>query len=127
MLCADTSCWIAYLQGERAWDVDFLDASLASESVVMAPVVLAEIFSDPTLSATSRASFRSLPLLEVTTGYWERAGLTRALCRRHSKMPKLADTLIAQTCLDYQVPLLTRDRDFDAFSKHAGLQLIRPS
>lgn len=127
MLCADTSCWIAYLQGERAWDVDFLDASLASEAVVMAPVVLAEIFSDPALGTITRAAIRSLPLLEASPGYWERTGLTRALLRRHSKRPKLADTLIAQTCLDHRVPLLTRDRDFDAFWKHAGLQLVHPS
>ena len=127
MICPDTSCWIAYLQGERGWDIDFLDVSLEAESVVMAPVVLAEIFSDPKLDASTRSSFRSLPLLDVSAGYWERAGLTRALLLRHAKRPKLADTLIAQTCLDYRVPLLTRDRDFDAFSKHAGLQLIRPS
>ena len=36
---------------------------------------------------------------------------------------QLADTLIAQTCIDYGIALLTRDRDFTSFQKHAGLKL----
>jgi len=38
--------------------------------------------------------------------------------------PKVADTLIAQSCLDHGVPLITRDRDFSSFQKIAGLQLL---
>lgn len=36
---------------------------------------------------------------------------------------KLADTLIAQACLDHRVPLVTRDLDFRHFAA-AGLVLI---
>jgi len=34
----------------------------------------------------------------------------------------LADTLIAQICIDHDVPLITRDKDFRHFAKH-GLRL----
>jgi predicted nucleic acid-binding protein len=39
---------------------------------------------------------------------------------------RLGDALIAQSCIDAKVPLLTRDRDFRAFARAAGLRLILP-
>ena len=37
---------------------------------------------------------------------------------------RLGDALIAQSCLDRGIPLLTRDRDFRAFAEGAGLDLM---
>ena len=37
---------------------------------------------------------------------------------------RLGDALIAQICIDGGVPLITRDRDFQAFAETAGLNLI---
>jgi predicted nucleic acid-binding protein len=37
---------------------------------------------------------------------------------------RLGDALIAQSCIDGGVPLITRDRDFQAFADTAGLNLI---
>jgi predicted nucleic acid-binding protein len=70
-----------------------------------------------------KALFQELPLLEPTPGFWERAGLLRAsiVARRHKA--RLADTLIAQTCIDHGVPLVTRDLDFRHFVG-AGLTLL---
>ena len=36
----------------------------------------------------------------------------------------LGDALIAQCCLDHEIPLLTRDRDFRSFAEAAGLDLV---
>jgi predicted nucleic acid-binding protein len=36
---------------------------------------------------------------------------------------RLADALIAQACIDSDVALITRDRDFRHFAKHCGLKL----
>jgi predicted nucleic acid-binding protein len=91
----------------------------------MAPVVLSEMFSDPAIEPAVQEHLRSLPLLETSSGYWERAGMTRALLHKHRSRPKLADTLIAQSCLDYRIPLLTRDRDFLVFARHADLLLVQ--
>jgi predicted nucleic acid-binding protein len=35
------------------------------------------------------------------------------------------DTLIAQSCLDHDVPLITRDADFRPFERLARLKLVR--
>jgi hypothetical protein len=37
---------------------------------------------------------------------------------------RLGDALIAQSCIDRGVPLLTRDPDFRAFAGAAGLDLV---
>ena len=37
---------------------------------------------------------------------------------------RLGDALIAQTCVDRKIPLLTRDQDFRAFADAAQLNLV---
>lgn len=124
MICADTSSLIAYLEGEEGADLEEVDSALANQSLALSPISVAELLSGPTLSAEGAAFVLGLPRLEITPGYWERAGRLRARLIRHRNRPKIADTLIAQSCLDHRIPLITRDRDFRAFQKHAGLKLL---
>jgi predicted nucleic acid-binding protein len=65
-----------------------------------------------------------LPLVEVTPGYWQRAGELRAKVLARRRKARLGDALIAQSCIDHGISLLTRDRDFRAFANAAGLDLI---
>jgi hypothetical protein len=37
---------------------------------------------------------------------------------------RLGDALIAQSCIDHGIPLLTRDRDFCAFAEASGIDLV---
>ena len=78
MFCADSSSWIAYLSGVSGADSDLIDSYLHDRSLRMAPVVLAELLSDPTLPFEAEKALLRIPLLELTPGYWERAGKTRA-------------------------------------------------
>ena len=78
MICADTNCWIAYLSGEEGQDVGILDHAVVHGAVVMAPVVLSELLSDPTLESQDAADLCAITLLEIRPGYWERAGKLRA-------------------------------------------------
>jgi predicted nucleic acid-binding protein len=123
VIAIDTSAFIAYLSGETGADIGTVDAALASHHACLPPVVLTELLSDPKVSKSVKALFQELPLLEPTPGFWERAGLLRAsvVARRHKA--RLADTLIAQTCIDHGVPLITRDQDFRHFVS-AGLTLL---
>jgi predicted nucleic acid-binding protein len=124
MFCADSSSWIAYLSGEPGVDIDLIDSCLQNRSLRMAPVVLAELLSDPTLPFDAEKALLRIPLLELMPGFWERAGKTRAELIRRKLKPKLADTLIAQICIDHNISLHTRDTGFRPFAKHAGLQLV---
>jgi predicted nucleic acid-binding protein len=63
-------------------------------------------------------------MLELVGGYWERAGLLRATTLARRRKAALADILIAQSCLDHDVELVTRDQDFKPLAGIAGLRLI---
>jgi len=51
------------------------------------------------------------------------AGELRSKILAKGRRARLGDALIAQSCVDHGVPLLTRDRDFRAFAETAGLNL----
>jgi predicted nucleic acid-binding protein len=122
--CADTNSWIAYLAGAPGADVERIEAGLAGRFLVMAPVVLTELFSDPALPLDAVGLFQQIPLLALTDGYWARAGNLRARMTRLGYKPKLADSLVVQSCLDHDAVLLSRDRDFRPFVRHARLKLL---
>ena len=124
MIAVDTSTWIAFLQGEAGDDTALLDQALEDRQVVMPPAVLTELLSDPALPSDVSSELRELPLLNVTEGYWHRAGALRARVLGKRRKARLGDALIAQSCVDHRLSLLTRDRDFVAFATAAGLSLV---
>src|SRR6516165_11353188 len=124
MIAADTSTWIAFLQGETADDTELLDQALHDRQLLMVPVVLTELLSDPKLSDDVARILCDLPVVEIGSDYWQRAGALRAKVLAKRRRARLGDALIAQSCIDGGVPLLTRDRDFRTFAEAAGLDLV---
>jgi predicted nucleic acid-binding protein len=124
VIVADTSTWIAFLQGDRGEDVQLLDRALEDRQVLMAPVVLTEMLSDPRLPSDVAQTLSQLPLIEIKPGYWQRAGLLRSKVLAKRSKARLGDALIAQSCIDRGIPLLTRDRDFRTFAEAASLDLM---
>jgi len=124
MIAADTSTWIAFLQGETANDTELLDQALQDRQLLMVPVVLTELLSDPKLSVDVARTLCDVPAIEIGNDYWPRAGALRAKVLAKRRRARLGDALIAQSCIDGGILLLTRDRDFRAFAKAAGLKLI---
>ncbi|MBI1884327.1 MAG: PIN domain-containing protein [Chlamydiae bacterium] len=57
-------------------------------------------------------------------GYWERAGFLRSHLLAKGEKARLADTLIAQSCLAHGIPLITRDQDFKRFAHASELKLL---
>jgi predicted nucleic acid-binding protein len=124
MIAADTSTWIAFLEGESAADTELLDQALGNRQLLMVPVVLAELLSDPKLPAEVAKTLCDVPAIEIGSGYWQRAGALRAKVLAKHRRARLGDALIAQSCIDGGISLLTRDRDFRAFSEAAGLKRV---
>ena len=123
MIAADTSTWVAFFAGSRGADVEALDRALGDRQVLMVPVVLTELLSDPRLPEPVADSLRDVPLIVVSDGYWQRAGELRARVLGRKRKARLGDALIAQSCVDRGIALLTRDRDFLAFAEAGGLDL----
>lgn len=121
MIGCDTSSLSAFLLGENGDDVEQIANAAKAGQLTLSPIVVTEILSatDLTLGAT----LNSIAIMELLEGYWERAGLNRRLLRRKGLRAKVADALIAQSCIDHDIALITRDGDFRHFARHCGLKL----
>src|SRR5262249_17287737 len=115
---------IAFLEGAGGGDTDLVEQSLSDRQACLPPVVLTEILSDPKLPNRVEELLLPLPRLELLDGYWERAGSLRAQILKLRRRAGLADTLIAQNCIDHDVGLVTRDADFRVFARAGGLRLL---
>jgi predicted nucleic acid-binding protein len=124
MIAVDTTVLIDYFQGANNAKTDKLDEAFTYHSLVLPPVVITEIMSDSLLPREFSEKILELPILEPTQGYWQRAGNSRAKLIVKKLKARLADALIAQSCVDYKVPLLTQDSDFRHFAKFCGLILL---
>ena len=124
MIAVDTSSMIAFFQGDEGKDVRILRENIEVGNIVLPPLVLTELLSDHKLPIEISKILIALPLLEIRSGYWERAGGLRAKILAKKLKARVADTLIAQSCLDNKVGLITRDSDFKKFAQVANLKLI---
>lgn len=123
MIALDSSSVIHYLAGSEGADVAGVDLALRESQACLPPVVLTELLSDPRLRPEVAELLQQIPLLGLLPGFWERAGRLRSSVLAKGRKARLADTLIAQSCLDHETPLITRDTDFRPF-RSAGLRLL---
>jgi predicted nucleic acid-binding protein len=124
MITADTSTWVAFLNGDPGDDVLLLKKALQGHQLAMLPVVLTELLSAPNLPTALATSFVDLPLVEIEPGFWQRAGALRAKVLGKGRRARLGDSLITQLCLDAGLALITRDRDFRSFAEASSLPLL---
>lgn len=122
MIAIDTSSLRRFLSGASGHDVEVVTEALANRSVALPPVVVTEILSDPSADDIA-AAVEALPFLAATEGYWTRAGKLRARVIAAGHKSKVADALIAQSCLDHDVALVTNDRHFRHYTRF-GLVLL---
>lgn len=123
MIAVDTSVLVDWLDRVDSPEARRVSGFAQSGEGVVAPVTLTELLSDPRGSRMLDVALVAFPTMPLANGYWERAGLLRAAVRKAGRKAALGDALIAQTCIDNDVPLLTRDTDFAAFAKLGGLKL----
>jgi predicted nucleic acid-binding protein len=123
LIAIDTSSWSAYLADEPREDVDKVEHALDHGHAVLPPAVLCELLSNPRLPPSAAQLFKQVPVLELLADDWERCGYLRATILARGFRARLADTLIAQSCIDHGVPLVTRDSDFRHFATVGKLEL----
>lgn len=122
MIAADSSSLIAYFNGMSGADIDRLHEAMTTGELVLPPVVVSEVLTDPA-ARTIENRVINIAVLAISDGYWIRAGHTRRLLVARGFKARVGDALIAQACIDNDVALITRDRDFRHFHKHCGLRL----
>jgi predicted nucleic acid-binding protein len=124
MIAADTSAWISFFEGGEGDDVIALTKALQARQVVMVPPVLTELLSDPGLSPSVAQTLLELPMVPLKDEFWYRAGKLRSKALARKRKARLGDALIAQCCIDADIPLITRDGDFKAFAETLKLRLF---
>jgi predicted nucleic acid-binding protein len=124
VIALDSSALIAHLEGADRPAATLAAIVLGERQACLPPVVLAEVLSDPELPADVADLISALPVLEIKEGYWRRAAELRSRVLGAGRRARLADTLIAQSCLDHDVSLVTADRDFRHFAKAGKLRVL---
>ena len=125
MIAADPAACNNFLQGAETHDRSLVRAALLNQELVAAPASENRTAAfGPVAPALLDELFAEAPLLQITDGYWQRAGdHRRLLLSKGFLKAKLADTLIAQCCIDAGVALITRDNDYRHFAQWCGLKL----
>jgi predicted nucleic acid-binding protein len=122
LIATDTSSLVAYLSGEAGDDVVRIEAAMSARELGLPPPVLSELLSKPDLSQIE-GLLAGIPLMELTEGFWHRAGAARRTLLLRGVKAALADCLIAQCCIDADAPLIARDRGYRHFARWCGLKL----
>jgi predicted nucleic acid-binding protein len=123
IVAADSSALVLALDGVRDSSMTLLRAALRENRLRVSPVVVTELTSNPRITEGTRRLVSILPRLTFHEGYWERAGLLRASLLVRKVRAFVPDVLIAQSCIDHDMPLITYDGDFRHFER-AGLKLL---
>jgi len=123
VIAIDTSIAIPWFEGRDFPEAERVRKLAVAQELVMPGVALTELLSGKGAAADLLSQLRGFPELPVVPGYWARAGALRQSMLRLDRRARLGDALIAQACIDADIPLLTRDADFKAFAEIGGLKL----
>ena len=123
MIAADTSSIVNFLTGADTPDRPLVRRALTALELCLPPPVKTELLSGTTSLIGMDDLFRAASVMPLAEGFWERAGESRRALLARGLKAKLADTLIAQCCIDADVPLIARDNDFRHFAEWCGLKL----
>ena len=123
MIAVDASTLRRFLTKDGGPDIDLLRNTIRAREACVPGIVVTELLSDPSLEKPFVLDLRELPLLNLKPSCFERAGLLRAELLRDGAKLSVEKCIIAQSCIDHNVPLITHDRDFRHFVK-AGLKLL---
>lgn len=129
-LFVDTSVWSLALRRDappRHAGVQLLHkALLAGDGIFITGIVLQELlqgFHGPKDRKRIIERLSVLPLLNPTRDTHIEAAQLRNACRRHGVQLGTVDALIAQLCIEHDLPLLTADQDFAHAARFVPLKL----
>ncbi len=130
-LFVDTSVWSLALRRDRPADhaavAALRKALVDGDTVVIAGIVLQELlqgFHGPKDQARLIERLQVLPLLDPTRDTYIQAAALRNTCRRGGVQIGTIDALIAQLCIEHDLPLLTADNDFVHAARFVPLRLV---
>lgn len=103
MIAVASSTPVALSRATEVANTDWLDQALALQQAVLPPVVFTEALRTPELDCETADLLQDLPVLDIRSGFRERAAETRARILAKRSRARLADGLIAQ-----RAPIIAR-------------------
>ncbi len=127
MIFVDSSVWVDYFNGNPTPEADRLDSLLGIEPVATGDLILAEVlqgFRNDKDYKTARNLLTSLTVFNMlnTSIAVKSADNFRLLRKKGITVRKTIDSIIATFCIEYSLPLLHSDKDFEPFHKHLRLK-----
>jgi predicted nucleic acid-binding protein len=131
VIIVDTTVWIDYLGGKTTTATAWLDQELGRQRLGLTDLILCEVLQGIREQAEFTRVRDHLLRFKVFPGGGVNLAIAaaqnyRILRQRGYTVYKTIDCWIATFCLEGAHQLLHHDRDFDAFEKVLGLQVIHP-
>jgi predicted nucleic acid-binding protein len=126
VILVDTSVWIDYFNGIKNQQSDYLEYLLSTDTVIVGDIILAELLQGFDSDREFKLAKQALdPLDCVTLGgksiAIQAATNFRILRSKGITIRKTVDMLIGTWCINHQVTLLHRDKDFDQMAMELPL------
>ncbi len=127
MILVDSSVWVDYFNGNPTPETDKLDSLLGIEPVATGDLILAEVlqgFRNDKDYKTAKNLLTSLTVFNMlNTSIAVKSADNFGLLRKKGvTVRKTIDSIIATFCIEYGLPLLHSDKDFEPFHKHLRLK-----
>ena len=128
MVLVDTTVWVDFFAGRNLPQVGTLQALIENdEDLCLCGVILAEVLqgirSDKDFART-KEYFGDLIFLPMDQATFQRAAeIYRTLRKKGVTIRKPVDCMIASVAIEYDIPLLHNDRDFDHIAGHCRLKV----
>lgn len=123
IVTADSSVMIDYFKGINSKETKLVYEMIEEKSLTLPPMVISELLSNHNLDDVAIETISVMPTLDVQDGFWIRSGLSRAKILSKKLKARMLDVQIAQICIDNDVAIVTKDKDFRHFKKYLGLKI----
>jgi predicted nucleic acid-binding protein len=131
MVIVDSSVWIDYLRGSMNGQTLWLDQAVGVQEIGLTSLSLCEVLQEVRDESTFHHFKQDLMQFMVFDAGGADLAVSSArnyltLRQRGYSVRKTIDCFIATFCIEEGYQLLHRDRDFDVFETHLGLQVLHP-
>jgi predicted nucleic acid-binding protein len=130
MILVDSSVWVGYFNGNINPQTDWLDSVLGKEIILVGDLILTEVLQ----GFKSNRDFRKAKELLSNFQFMEMLGRElaikstenyRFLRKKGVTVRKTIDVIIGTFCINYNLPLLHDDQDFDPLTKYLDLKTVK--
>ena len=129
MIIVDTTVWVDYFRGFSNAETEWLDKQVRRQRLGLLDLILCEVLQgirDPAMFLRVKNQLLTFEVLDAggTEMAIAAAENYRNLRSRGYTVRKTIDCLIATFCLRSSHQLLHRDRDYEAFERFLGLNVL---